>query len=76
MTCDSFFKNLDLSNCCGLFVKQEKRKKTLPNGLVEGDEEEEDGGHAGLELQRTGRWGITGGKEYQVFLFKVTSVHH
>ncbi|KAE8277423.1 Sodium-driven chloride bicarbonate exchanger Solute carrier family 4 member 10 [Larimichthys crocea] len=37
---------------------QEKRKRSniLPNGLVEGDEEEEDGGHAGPELQRTGRW--------------------
>uniref|UniRef100_A0A3Q4AKA1 Anion exchange protein n=1 Tax=Mola mola TaxID=94237 RepID=A0A3Q4AKA1_MOLML len=37
---------------------QEKRKKSniLPNGLVEGDEEEEDSGHGGPELQRTGRW--------------------
>uniref|UniRef100_A0A4W6FZ64 Anion exchange protein n=1 Tax=Lates calcarifer TaxID=8187 RepID=A0A4W6FZ64_LATCA len=37
---------------------QEKRKKSniLPNGLVEGDEEEEHGGHGGPELQRTGRW--------------------
>lgn len=44
-------------NCCGLCVKQEKRKKSniLPNGLVEGDEEEEDSGHGGPELQRTGR---------------------
>ncbi|XP_053295119.1 sodium-driven chloride bicarbonate exchanger [Pleuronectes platessa] len=37
---------------------QEKRKKCniLPNGLVEGEEEEEIGGHGGPELQRTGRW--------------------
>uniref|UniRef100_A0A8D3CQ84 Anion exchange protein n=1 Tax=Scophthalmus maximus TaxID=52904 RepID=A0A8D3CQ84_SCOMX len=37
---------------------QEKRKKSniLPNGMVEGDEEEELGGHGGPELQRTGRW--------------------
>nr|XP_046259548.1 sodium-driven chloride bicarbonate exchanger isoform X2 [Scatophagus argus] len=37
---------------------QEKRKKSniLPNGLVEGDEEEEQDGHGGPELQRTGRW--------------------
>ncbi|TNN84551.1 Sodium-driven chloride bicarbonate exchanger [Liparis tanakae] len=37
---------------------QEKRKKSniLPNGLIEGDEKEEEGGHAGKELQRTGRW--------------------
>ncbi|XP_029705659.1 sodium-driven chloride bicarbonate exchanger isoform X3 [Takifugu rubripes] len=37
---------------------QEKRKKSnlLPNGLVEGEEEEEPGGHGGPELQRTGRW--------------------
>nr|QOU09180.1 solute carrier family 4 member 10B [Lateolabrax maculatus] len=37
---------------------QEKRKKSniLPNGLVEGDEEEEEGGHGGPELQRTGKW--------------------
>uniref|UniRef100_A0A3Q1BCR7 Anion exchange protein n=1 Tax=Amphiprion ocellaris TaxID=80972 RepID=A0A3Q1BCR7_AMPOC len=37
---------------------QEKRKKSniLPNGLVEGEEEEEHGGHGGPELQRTGRW--------------------
>lgn len=59
--CDNL--NLDkVTNCCGLFVIQEKRKKSniLPNGLVEGDEEEEDGGHGGPELQRTGRWGITG----------------
>lgn len=41
-----------------LNVKQEKRKKSniLPNGLVEGDEEEEHDGHDGPELQRTGRW--------------------
>lgn len=46
------------TNCCVLFLKQEKRKKSniLPNGLVEGDEEEEHGGHGGPELQRTGRW--------------------
>lgn len=45
-------------NRCVFSVKQEKRKRSniLPNGLVEGDEEEEDGGHAGPELQRTGRW--------------------
>ncbi|XP_033990349.1 sodium-driven chloride bicarbonate exchanger [Trematomus bernacchii] len=37
---------------------QEKRKKcsNLPNGLVEGEEEEEEDGHGGPELQRTGRW--------------------
>ncbi|KAK9537559.1 hypothetical protein VZT92_005165 [Zoarces viviparus] len=37
---------------------QEKRKKSniLPNGLVEGEEEVEEGGHGGPELQRTGRW--------------------
>ncbi|XP_036966208.1 sodium-driven chloride bicarbonate exchanger isoform X1 [Acanthopagrus latus] len=37
---------------------QEGRKKSniLPNGLVEGEEEEEQDGHAGPELQRTGRW--------------------
>uniref|UniRef100_A0A8C4HCD3 Anion exchange protein n=1 Tax=Dicentrarchus labrax TaxID=13489 RepID=A0A8C4HCD3_DICLA len=37
---------------------QEKRKKSniLPNGLVEGDDQEEEGGHGGPELQRTGRW--------------------
>uniref|UniRef100_A0A7N6AU43 Anion exchange protein n=1 Tax=Anabas testudineus TaxID=64144 RepID=A0A7N6AU43_ANATE len=37
---------------------QEKRKKSniLPNGLVEGEEEEEESGHGGPELQRTGRW--------------------
>uniref|UniRef100_A0A8C5I7G2 Anion exchange protein n=1 Tax=Gouania willdenowi TaxID=441366 RepID=A0A8C5I7G2_GOUWI len=36
---------------------QEKRKKTsmLPNGLIETDDEENDG-HGGPELQRTGRW--------------------
>ncbi|KAM7380587.1 hypothetical protein PAMP_003874 [Pampus punctatissimus] len=36
---------------------QEKRKKSniLP-GLAEGEEEEEDGGHGGAELQRTGKW--------------------
>uniref|UniRef100_A0A8C6PRP2 Anion exchange protein n=1 Tax=Nothobranchius furzeri TaxID=105023 RepID=A0A8C6PRP2_NOTFU len=35
---------------------QEKRKKCniLPNGLVEGEEEDEHGGHGGPELQRTG----------------------
>lgn len=44
-------------NCCWLTVKQEKRKKSnlLPNGLLEGEEEEENGGHGGPELQRTGR---------------------
>lgn len=38
--------------------KQEKRKKssTLPNGLVEGEDEEENSGHGGPELQRTGRY--------------------
>ena len=53
-----------------LFVKQEKRKKcsNLPNGLVEGEEEEEEDGHGGPELQRTGRWGIT---ERAVLLLKV-----
>lgn len=66
----TLFKNLDLSNCCGLFVKQEKRKKTIPNGLVEGDEEEEDGGHGGPELQRTGRWGIMGWKNVKCFCLK------
>uniref|UniRef100_A0AAZ1XUG1 Anion exchange protein n=1 Tax=Oreochromis aureus TaxID=47969 RepID=A0AAZ1XUG1_OREAU len=37
---------------------QEKRKKSniLPNGLVEGDEEEEHDAHGSPELQRTGRW--------------------
>uniref|UniRef100_H3DGF3 Anion exchange protein n=1 Tax=Tetraodon nigroviridis TaxID=99883 RepID=H3DGF3_TETNG len=37
---------------------QEKRKKNnlLSNGLVEGEEEEENGSHGGPELQRTGRW--------------------
>uniref|UniRef100_A0A672IF79 Anion exchange protein n=1 Tax=Salarias fasciatus TaxID=181472 RepID=A0A672IF79_SALFA len=37
---------------------QEKRKKSniLANGLVEGEEEEEHGGHEGPELQRTGKW--------------------
>ncbi|XP_035995302.1 sodium-driven chloride bicarbonate exchanger isoform X2 [Fundulus heteroclitus] len=37
---------------------QEKRKKSnlLPNGLVEGEDEDEDDGHGGPELQRTGRW--------------------
>ncbi|KAG7227528.1 hypothetical protein INR49_005343 [Caranx melampygus] len=37
---------------------QEKRKKSnvLPNGLGEGEEEEEHGGHGGPELERTGRW--------------------
>uniref|UniRef100_H2SFC3 Anion exchange protein n=1 Tax=Takifugu rubripes TaxID=31033 RepID=H2SFC3_TAKRU len=39
-------------------VPSQKRKKSnlLPNGLVEGEEEEEPGGHGGPELQRTGRW--------------------
>uniref|UniRef100_A0A8D3DBY1 Anion exchange protein n=1 Tax=Scophthalmus maximus TaxID=52904 RepID=A0A8D3DBY1_SCOMX len=39
-------------------VPSQKRKKSniLPNGMVEGDEEEELGGHGGPELQRTGRW--------------------
>ncbi|KAM7407513.1 hypothetical protein PAMA_003304 [Pampus argenteus] len=37
---------------------QEKRKKSnvLLNGLVEGEEEEEQSGHGGPELQRTGKW--------------------
>lgn len=40
-----------------LFTKQEKRKKSniLPNGIVEGEEEDEHDGHGGPELQRTGR---------------------
>uniref|UniRef100_A0A8C4HDS7 Anion exchange protein n=1 Tax=Dicentrarchus labrax TaxID=13489 RepID=A0A8C4HDS7_DICLA len=39
-------------------VPSQKRKKSniLPNGLVEGDDQEEEGGHGGPELQRTGRW--------------------
>lgn len=42
------------------FVQQENRKKCkiLPNGLVEGDEEAEEGGHGGPELQRTGRYKV------------------
>lgn len=42
---------------CALFVKQEKRKKSniLPNGLVEGEEEEEHDAHGSPELQRTGK---------------------
>lgn len=41
-----------------LLIKQEKRKKSnlLHNGLVEGEEEDEDSGHGGPELQRTGRY--------------------
>uniref|UniRef100_A0A3P8PQA1 Anion exchange protein n=1 Tax=Astatotilapia calliptera TaxID=8154 RepID=A0A3P8PQA1_ASTCA len=37
---------------------QEKRKKSniLPNGLVEGEEEEEHDAHGSPELQRTGKW--------------------
>ncbi len=52
-----FLTRRENPNCCVLFVEQEKRKKSniLPNGLVEGDEEEEHGGHGGPELQRTGR---------------------
>uniref|UniRef100_A0A669END2 Anion exchange protein n=1 Tax=Oreochromis niloticus TaxID=8128 RepID=A0A669END2_ORENI len=39
-------------------VPSQKRKKSniLPNGLVEGDEEEEHDAHGSPELQRTGRW--------------------
>jgi len=50
---------------CWLFVKQEKRKKSniLPNGLIEGDEKEEEGGHGGKELQRTGRYTVFEGKK-------------
>lgn len=50
-------KNL---NCCWLTFQQEKRKKSnlLSNGLVEGEEVEESGGHGGPELQRTGRCGL------------------
>uniref|UniRef100_A0A671YME3 Anion exchange protein n=1 Tax=Sparus aurata TaxID=8175 RepID=A0A671YME3_SPAAU len=33
-----------------------QKSNILPNGLVEGEEEEEQDGHGGPELQRTGRW--------------------
>lgn len=50
-------KNLEPEAETESFVKQEKRKKSniLPNGLVEGEEEDEHDGHGGPELQRTGR---------------------
>lgn len=53
------FDLLKLMLCitCALFVKQEKRKKSniLPNGLVEGEEEEKHDAHGSPELQRTGK---------------------
>lgn len=62
-------RNLIAVHC---IVEQEKRKKsnTLPNGLVEGDDEEEDGGHGGPELQRTGRWEFTRRNIVQCFCLK------
>uniref|UniRef100_A0AAQ5ZHX8 Anion exchange protein n=1 Tax=Amphiprion ocellaris TaxID=80972 RepID=A0AAQ5ZHX8_AMPOC len=48
----------EIGRSIATLMTDEKRKKSniLPNGLVEGEEEEEHGGHGGPELQRTGRW--------------------
>lgn len=56
LPCFSICKKKKEADCFG-FVQQEGRKKSniLPNGLVEGEEEEEQDGHGGPELQRTGR---------------------
>uniref|UniRef100_A0A669DEH1 Anion exchange protein n=1 Tax=Oreochromis niloticus TaxID=8128 RepID=A0A669DEH1_ORENI len=48
----------EIGRSIATLMTDEKRKKSniLPNGLVEGDEEEEHDAHGSPELQRTGRW--------------------